>query len=102
MLEKQVERKLVENANLCGISAYKFTSPNRAAVPDRLMLAPVPVWLRPVIARYVRFVELKRTGAKPTPAQTREHIRLREMGFTVDVVDSVQGGVEVLGEMGDW
>jgi hypothetical protein len=100
MLEKVIERRVIERAHARKIEAYKFTSPARAAVPDRLMLAEIPEFMRPVIARYVRFVEFKRTGGKPTGPQTREHARLRALGFAVDVVDSVEQGVEMLKEMG--
>lgn len=99
MLEKQIERNLVLNAKKQGIAAYKFTSPNHAAVPDRILLAEVPERMRPVLRAYIRFVELKRTGAKPTPQQLREHERLRALGFTVDVVDSVEEGKRILEEM---
>lgn len=100
MLEKQIERRVCEHAHARGLTAYKFTSPARAAVPDRIFLAPVPEFLRPVLAQYIRFVELKRTGAKPTAAQEREHTRLRALGFTVDVADSVDRGKQIVEAMG--
>ena len=101
MLEKQIEKKGGDYAKARGHLFYKFSSPSHAAVPDRLILAPVPLWLQPVIARYVRFVEYKRTGEKPTAPQTREHERLRALGFTVDVVDSVEGSRAMSDQMGD-
>lgn len=100
MLEKEIEKKIQEHAKSKGIAAYKFTSPAHRAVPDRLMLAPIPEWLRPVIAQYVRFVECKKTGKKPTAPQQREHVRLRALGFTVEIVDSVESGERVTREMG--
>jgi hypothetical protein len=36
------------------------------------------------------FVELKAPGKKPTPGQLREHARLRELGFRVEVLDSTE------------
>jgi hypothetical protein len=54
-----------------------------------------------VVAKYFRFVEFKRTGAKPTEPQKREHERLRSLGFTVEVVDSVEAADRVFAEMGD-
>lgn len=100
MLEKTIERKLCEYAKSQDVQAYKFSSPARAGVPDRLLLAEIPESLRPVIARYVRFVEMKRSGQKPTPAQEREHVRLRALGFTVDVVDNSDDGTGVVDAMG--
>ena len=95
-LEKVIERKVCKVASERGILTYKFTSPARALVPDRLFLAPIPDFLQPIIAEYVRFVEFKRAGKKPTAIQAREHDRLRALGFTVDVVDSVTDGNEVV------
>ena len=46
MLEKPIERALCDRAKTQGIAAYKFKSPAHAAVPDRLVLAPIPEWLR--------------------------------------------------------
>lgn len=69
-----------------GIS-YKFTSPSRRSVPDRLDLLPVPEPARHVVAKYIRFTECKRPGEKPTEPQQREHDRLRALGYRVDVID---------------
>jgi len=83
MLEKQIEDVVCRYARDKGVLAYKFTSPNRAAVPDRLFIAPGGrVW----------FCEFKRTGQKPTAPQEREHDRLRMQGCTVFVIDNVEDG----------
>lgn len=99
MLERDIEEKVCSHAKRRNIAAYKFTSPSHRSVPDRLLLAPIPEWMRPVIAQYVRFVELKRTGAKATPPQQREHVRLRALGFTVHVVDDVEEGKAIVDSM---
>ena len=101
MLEKQIERKGNEIAKHQDLLHLKFTSPERGGVPDRLVLARVPPILRPIIARYIKFIEYKAPGKKPTAPQEREHARLRGMGWTVDVVDSVDGARESLRQMGD-
>mgnify|MGYP000293478287 FL=1 len=83
MLEKQIEAKVCDYAKSKGLLAYKFTSPARAAVPDRLFIAPDGrVW----------FCEFKREGQKPTGAQEREHQRLREQKVNVFVIDNVNEG----------
>lgn len=82
-LEKSIEAAVCLYARSKGVLAYKFTSPARSAVPDRLMIAP---------GGRVFFVELKRTGAKATPAQLREHETLRAHGATVFVIDNVADG----------
>ena len=78
MDEKTVERELVKRVKEEGGIAYKFTSPNRRSVPDRLCLLP---------GGKILFVECKAPGKKPTKLQAREHERLRAMGFEVVVVD---------------
>lgn len=101
MLEKQIERYGCKYAEANGVAAYKFTSPARRSVPDRIYLAPIPEWLRPIIAKYLRFGEFKQTGKKPTPPQEREHARLRSMGFVVEVIDNKDDARRVVDEMGD-
>ena len=83
LLEKQIEAAVVKYARDKGILAYKFTSPARAAVPDRMMITP---------DGRVFFCELKRQGQKPTPAQEREHNILRQHQMTVFVIDNVSEG----------
>ena len=83
MLEAKIEVIVCDYARERGLLVYKFTSPNRAAVPDRLMILP---------SGHTFFVEFKRTGQKPTPAQVREHVRLRQQNATVFVIDCVDEG----------
>ena len=83
MLEKDIEKKVRDYAKSKGVLTYKFTSPNRAAVPDRIFITP---------SGFVYFVEFKREGQKPTPAQEREHARLRQQGCQVWVIDNVNYG----------
>jgi len=90
MLEKQIESKVCEYAKVKNILVYKFTSPARAAVPDRMFIRPDGV---------VFFIEFKRGGEAPTPPQTREHNRLRGHKVNVFVVDSVGNGKAVIDKM---
>jgi hypothetical protein len=87
MLEKQIEAKVCEYAKERGLLVYKFTSPARAAVPDRLFILPNGKMF---------FVEFKREGEKPTPAQEREHHRLRQHKVNVWVIDNVIDGKEMV------
>lgn len=70
---------------------YKFTSPARRSVPDRLNLLPIPEAHREIVARYVRFVEYKAPGKEASESQLREHERLRALGYHVVVIDSKEG-----------
>lgn len=82
-LEKVIESKVVEYAKSKGVLCYKFTSPNRRSVPDRMFINPGGrVW----------FMEVKRLGQKPTPAQEVEIDRIRRQGCSVWVIDSVESG----------
>lgn len=85
--EREVERALVERVQAMGGLAYKFTSPGRRGVPDRIVLLP---------GRVPQFVELKRKGKKPMPHQLREHDRIRAAGGTVHVIDTIKGVEELL------
>lgn len=91
MLERDVEKHLVKCVKKAGGTAPKFTSPGRRSVPDRLDLRHIPPEDRAIVARYVRFVELKAPGRKATLAQLREHERLRDLGFRVEVIDTKEG-----------
>lgn len=100
-LEKRIEARGTTRARERGVLHLKFTSPGRIAMPDRLLLANVPEFLRPVLAKYVRFAEYKRRGKKATSAQLREHQRLRDLGFQVDLIDNVADAENNIDSMGD-
>ncbi len=87
--EREVERTLVDRVQAAGGQAYKFTSPGRRGVPDRIVLRPghVPV-----------FVELKRKGQKARPQQLREHDRIRAAGGRVLVIDDLAGIEQLMNE----
>lgn len=87
MRESQIERALVQRVQAVGGQAYKFTSPGRVGVPDRIVLLP---------GRPPEFVELKREGEKPRSTQAREHARIRAAGGVVHVIDSLAGIEELL------
>jgi len=77
--EKSIESYGCKQLKKLGIESYKFTSPNRRSVPDRMCVGHDSLLF---------FIEYKATGEKPTEAQKREHKRLRDKGFNVYVIDS--------------
>lgn len=83
MLEKKIEAAVCDHAKNLGCLVYKFTSPARAAVPDRMFIAP---------GGKVFFIEFKAQGKKPTVPQQREIERLNAQGVPTLVVDNVEGG----------
>ena len=87
MLECEIEKYLVSEVKKLGGTAYKFTSPGHAGVPDRLCLMPNGT---------IFFVELKATGKTTRPLQEREILRIRAYGQRVYVVDSRKRIDEIL------
>ncbi len=53
MTEKKLEEKLVQAVKNRGGIAYKFTSPGRAGVPDRIVILP---------GNKIGFIEVKKPG----------------------------------------
>ncbi len=78
MREKQIEQKLVKAVKDAGGMCPKLISPGTDGMPDRMVLLP---------DAYVGFVEVKAPGQKPRPLQVRRHEQLRELGFSVYVLD---------------
>lgn len=77
--ESSVERYLVKRVKELGGEAYKFVSPGRRGVPDRLVILP---------GGRLFFVECKAPGQKLRATQVREGMRLLQLGRAVYVVDS--------------
>lgn len=77
--EKQVEVYLRLEIQKLGGEAYKFVSPGRRFVPDRICVCPRGVLV---------FVEVKGNGLKPTPPQVRELQRLQAKGHEACWVSS--------------
>lgn len=89
-LEKDIEKKVCDYAKSLGVLCYKFTSPARRSVPDRLFITPSGV---------VFFIEFKRKGQKLTPAQEVEISKLWKQKVEVFVVDSVEEGKKLIDVM---
>lgn len=89
-VEKEIEKKVCKYAESKGILQYKFVSPAHRGVPDRVFILPSgPVF----------FIEFKRKGEKPTPAQLREHERMRKNNALVLVADSIEYGKALIDEI---
>jgi hypothetical protein len=86
LLEKDIEKRVCDYARELGVIPYKFTSPNRAAVPDRMFVFKGRIW----------FIEFKRFGQKATEPQLREHARLQAQQFDVYVIDDVEVGKAII------
>lgn len=87
MRERTIEQALVRAVSKAGGMCLKFTSPGVRGVPDRIVLMP---------GGGIAFVEVKAPGRRPTRLQSIMHDRLRALGFTVAVIDSMKGIREVV------
>lgn len=79
MRESRIEEYFCSQVEKFGGLQYKFVSPQRRHVPDRIVL----------FCGKIFFVELKAPGKEPSPAQLREHKRLRDQGFDVFVISEM-------------
>lgn len=86
--ERTVERALVAAVTAAGGVAYKFTSPSRRGVPDRLIVLP---------GNRIFFAEVKGDSGRLAPLQAVEIERLRKLGARVDIVSSIAQAREIAG-----
>jgi hypothetical protein len=86
MLEKHLERKVVAHCKANDILCYKFTSPARRGVPDRLM----------VKNGKVMFMELKKKGEAPTKLQWHEILALGNHGAHVAWADNFENAAHII------
>ncbi|MER2552592.1 MAG: hypothetical protein ABTQ28_04925 [Thauera sp.] len=80
MRESDIEDYLVRRAKALGGEVRKVRWIGRCGAPDRVVFLP---------GSRLYWVELKHSGGKAEPHQAREHARMRSMGQTVLVVDSL-------------
>ncbi|MBG9548335.1 VRR-NUC domain-containing protein [Cytobacillus firmus] len=90
MRENFIEKKFAEAVKKTGSLPLKFTSPGKAGVPDRVVLIP---------GGRILFVELKKPGEKLRPLQEKRKKDFENLGFKVEVVDSIQRIEEVCHEI---
>jgi len=81
MLESQIERVLKTEVEKRGAKARKFVSPGWAGAPDRIILFP---------GGRVVFVELKAPQRIMRPLQKKRAAELRDLGFKVYSINSLE------------
>ena len=87
--ELSIEQHLRKCIEAIGGICYKFVSPGRDSVPDRICILP----------GVITFVECKGPGKKPTKKQHRELKRLANLKMNVFVVSSKAQVDEVVRRM---
>ena len=90
MLEKDIERRFVRAFERRGAMAWKFTSPGRQGVPDRVVILP---------GGRIIFVELKTETGKLSPIQKTTIARLRAQGCEVRVVYGMEQAMALVEEV---
>lgn len=91
--ENRVERRLIDGVKALGGITFKFVSPGRAGVPDRVVILP---------GGTVHFVELKAQGGRASALQQRMLAKLRRMDVTALVltgIDEVERYLDNLREL---
>ncbi|MDU5530339.1 VRR-NUC domain-containing protein [Negativicoccus succinicivorans] len=76
--ERDVERYLIKECEKRGWLCWKFVSPGRRGVPDRIVIRPGSV----------AFVEVKRKGGRVSPLQIRRIEELTRRGVAARVVET--------------
>ena len=75
--EAKLEARLVEKCSKIGALCWKFTSPSRRGVPDRIIMYKGKVY----------FVELKSETGQLTELQRQVHIAMYQAGIVVHVLN---------------
>lgn len=88
--EKEIEKALVKKVESLGGKCWKFVSPSRVGVPDRLCL---------MHRGKVAFVEVKKPGEKLRAIQTKRKSELEALGFRVYVLDTIERINEIVEEI---
>jgi hypothetical protein len=89
MREITVEDALTNGVEAIGGECYKWTSPGCKGVPDRIVLLPSADRFGIGPPRMI-FVETKAPDGVLKSWQTRCHQRLRELGFRVEVLWTIE------------
>lgn len=97
MLEKDIERHMVQKIKKMGGLCYKFVSPNNPGVPDRIVITPD--------GRSI-YVELKTETGKLSSIQKHQIEKIRKCGADArvlygwqDVKEFIESEVKMLAEV---
>ncbi|MFM1524469.1 MULTISPECIES: VRR-NUC domain-containing protein [Helcococcus] len=91
MLEKNIEKRLIDEVKKKKGLCLKFISPSMTGIPDRIVLLP---------NGRIGFVEVKGPGEKPRPIQLKRIKELKSLGCKVFVLDEIDQIDEVIKKIG--
>lgn len=93
ILEKEIEKKVNAHAKATGWLQYKFVSPGKRGVPDRMYF----------MNGHTLMIEFKALGRTASALQDKEMRLLRRAGIPCHVVDNVTEGKYLLdAKAADW
>ena len=78
MLERQIEKYLYDQVTKRGGLCYKWTAPQQAGVPDRIVMLNCQIW----------FIELKSSTGKLSKLQKKTLDKIRLQGCNTMVINS--------------
>lgn len=87
VLESQIENAVIAWARARGIFVSKLQGMGNRSLPDRIFWIPGG---KPLL------IEFKRPGGKPTVLQAETILRLKNLGYEVHVIDSVEEAKRVI------
>jgi hypothetical protein len=96
MNERDIESYLTKRVKAIGGEVRKVQWVGRRGAPDRLVMLPMQRLAKSIDCAWCNprgraiWVELKAPGKKAEAHQLREHDRMRAMGQTVVIIDSLQ------------
>ena len=93
MLEKEVEKKLIDGIRKLGGRTYKWVSPGNNGVPDRIVIMP---------GGRILFCELKTTTGRVSKLQKLQMRLLSQLGCTVLVLYGPDGVQDLLDRLMAW
>lgn len=93
MSEKELEEMFRDAVRKAGGYAYKFVSPGKSGVPDRLVVLP---------GNCIGFVEMKAPGKQPRADQRYRQHELKRLGCYVTVLDDPEDIDQVIREIQDY
>ena len=93
MLEKEVEKKLIDGIRKLGGRTYKWVSPGNNGVPDRIAIMP---------GGRILFCELKTTTGQVSKLQKLQISLLSQLGCDVRVIYGPDGVQDLLDRLTAW
>lgn len=89
--ESKVEKHICKYATTLGWLTYKFVSPGKRGVPDRIFLRD----------GLCIFIEFKATNKSPTRVQSRRLGEIKYAGFAARWINTIEAGISFFQQFED-